>query len=79
LEDRSGNREKAEARVLCSFRKFESVFVVVVETWAVAAKPVGEVAGGGELDEALKVGFEWARKAARKLAKKGSISRHSRG
>jgi hypothetical protein len=29
------------------------------------------VAGDGELDEALKVGFEWARKAARKLAKKG--------
>lgn len=29
------------------------------------------MAGDGELDEALKVGFEWARKAARKLAKKG--------
>jgi hypothetical protein len=29
------------------------------------------VAGDGELDEALKVGFECARKAARKLAKKG--------
>lgn len=55
-------------------RGFDGVaFVVVVETWAVAAKPVGEVAGDGELDEALKVGFEWARKAARKLAKKGLL------
>lgn len=38
-----------------------------------AVKPVGEVAGDGELDETLKVGFEWARNAARKLAKKGRL------
>jgi hypothetical protein len=55
-------------------RGFDGVaFVVVVETWAVAARPVGEVAGDCELDEALNVGFEWARKAARKLAKKGRL------
>jgi hypothetical protein len=73
LEDRSGDREKSKARVLCSFRKCEPAFVVVVETWAVAAKPVGEVAGDGELDEDLKVGFEWARRGARKLARKGLL------
>jgi hypothetical protein len=40
-------------------RGFEGVaFVVVVETWAVAAKLVGEVTGDCELDEALYVGFE---------------------
>lgn len=37
-------------------RGFEGVaFVVVVETWAVAAKLVGEVTGDCELDEALYV------------------------
>ena len=55
-------------------RGFDGVaLVVVVETWAVATRPVGEVAGDCELDEALKVGFEWARKAAKKLAKKGRL------
>jgi hypothetical protein len=40
-------------------RGFEGVaFVVVVETWALAAKLVGEVTGDCELDEALYVGFE---------------------
>lgn len=46
--------------------------VVVVETWAVAARPVGDVAGDCEL-EALYVVLEWARKAARKFAKKGLL------
>lgn len=47
--------------------------VVVVETWAVAARPEGDEAGDCELEEALYVVLEWARKAARKLAKKGLL------
>jgi hypothetical protein len=51
----------------------EAAFVGVVETRAAVAKPVGEVAGEGELDEALNVGFVCARNAARKLAKNGRL------
>jgi hypothetical protein len=39
----------------------------------VAARLVGEVVEDCELEEALNVGFEWARKAARKLAKNGRL------
>jgi len=55
-------------------RGFDDVaLAAVVDTWAVAARPVGEVAGDCGLEEALYVGLECARKAARKLAKKGLL------
>jgi hypothetical protein len=48
-----GAEDGVEAFVVID-RGFEGVaFVVVIETWAVAARLVGEVTGDCELDEAL--------------------------
>lgn len=52
-------------------RGFDMTVVVVVETWALAAKLPGERPELAELDFAWKVGFVRARKAEKKLAKKG--------
>lgn len=53
-------------------RGFEDIaFVVLVDTCAVADRLVGDVLEEAAPDDALYVGLECARKAARKLAKNG--------
>ena len=52
-------------------RVFDMTVVVVVETWALAARLPGDMAELAGLDFAWKVGFVRARKAEKKLAKKG--------
>jgi len=71
-----GLREFAAAAVVLValvviVRGLEDVaLAIVVETWAVAARALGDAAADDELD-ALKDGLERARKAAKKLAKNG--------
>lgn len=52
-------------------RGFDMTVVVVVETWALAARLGGDMAELAGLDFAWKVGFVRARKAEKKLVKKG--------